>query len=81
MKSEFYKIIEYCEAIKADERAKRVAVDMWKKTCERYITSVMSTMDKCRWHGIYGLISNYEQVNLPREAFFIYMKDVIENYI
>ena len=56
MKSEFYKIIEYCESIKSDDRAKKVGAEMWKKTCERYIMSVIPTMDKCRWHGIYGLI-------------------------
>lgn len=81
MKNEFYKIIEYCEAIKSDDRAKKVGAEMWKKTCERYIISVIPTVDKCRWHGIYGLISSYEVANLPREAFFIYMRDVIEKYI
>lgn len=81
MKEEFYKIIDYCDGIKADERSKKVAVDMWKKSCERYIISEMPTIDKCRWHGIYGLITSYEAANLTREEFFIYMKDVIEKYI
>lgn len=81
MKSEFYKIIEYCEAIKADERAKKVAVEMWKKACEMNIASSKTEVDRCRWHGVYGLITFYEQSNLSREGFFDYMKEVIEKYI
>ena len=81
MKKEFYKIIDYCDDIKADERSKKVAVDMWKKSCERYIISEISTINKCRWHGIYGLITSYEAANLTRKEFFDYMNEVIEKYI
>lgn len=81
MKSEFYKIIEYCEAIKADERSKKVAVEMWKKACEMNIASSKTELDRCRWHGVYGLITFYEQTNLSREAFFDYMNEVIAKYI
>lgn len=79
MKKELYTAIEYCESIKADERAKKMAVDMWKKVLDKYIAATMISLEKHRLAGIQRFIS-YNERELPRDVFFIYIKDVIEMF-
>lgn len=78
LKKELKFIIEYCDQIAADKRAKKVAVSMWNSTFKKYIDATMVTMEKCYLHGISGMITYYEENLLPRDAFFIYMNDIIE---
>lgn len=79
LKKELYHVIEYAQTIKSDDRAKKLAVEMWKKTIEKYINSTMVTLEKYRLSGIQRFISNNER-ELPRDVFFIYMRDVIDGF-
>ena len=81
MKKELYDIIEYCKSIKADDRAKRVGCEMWKKTVDRYMRSTMVTLEQCHLRWLKAAITQYEVTTLSREVFFIYMQGVIEEYV